>query len=74
MVDALSFFKLTSCSNPTSGGWVLTMIEWDGISYDISLFQIKDIKEDVDYYVESNHEDDFEENEFIYDDLVMEEG
>ena len=50
------------------------MIEWDSISYDISLFQIKDIKEDVDYYVESNHEDDFEENEFIYDDLVMEEG
>lgn len=38
------------------------------------MLQIKDIKDDVDYYVESNQDDDFEENEFIYADLDLEEG
>ncbi|KAG8888765.1 general negative regulator of transcription subunit 5 [Tulasnella sp. 332] len=31
------------------------------------------IKEDVNYFVESNVEEDFEENEFIYDDLNLDE-
>lgn len=38
------------------------------------IFQIKDVREDVDYYVESNQEEDFEENEYIYADLDLEEG
>ncbi|XP_022919409.1 CCR4-NOT transcription complex subunit 3 [Onthophagus taurus] len=32
--------------------------------------QIKAIKEDVDFYLESSQEIDFEENEYIYDDIV----
>lgn len=38
------------------------------------LVQIQDIKDDVDYYVESNHEEEFEENEYMYADLDLEEG
>jgi CCR4-NOT transcription complex subunit 3 len=33
------------------------------------LFQIKDIKDDVEYYIESCQEPDFAENENIYDDI-----
>ena len=35
--------------------------------------QIRKIKEDVEYYADSNQEPDFEENEYIYDDLDLEE-
>ena len=35
--------------------------------------QIKGIKEDVDYYVESNQDPGFEENEYIYSDLDLED-
>ena len=33
--------------------------------------QIWRIKEDVEYYVESNQDVDFEENEFMYEDLEL---
>ncbi|KAJ9118107.1 hypothetical protein QFC22_004006 [Naganishia vaughanmartiniae] len=35
--------------------------------------QVNEIKEDVAYFVESNEEEDFEEDEGIYDDLHLEE-
>ncbi|KAI8996743.1 Not1 N-terminal domain, CCR4-Not complex component-domain-containing protein [Gaertneriomyces semiglobifer] len=34
--------------------------------------QVKEIKEDVDYYVKSNQDPDFDENEYIYEDLNLE--
>lgn len=34
------------------------------------LSQIKRIKDDVEYYIESSQEPDFEENEYIYDDII----
>lgn len=34
------------------------------------MFQIRRIKEDVEYYIESSQEPDFEENEYIYDDII----
>lgn len=38
---------------------------------DIQLFwQIRRIKDDVEYYIESSQEPDFEENEYIYDDII----
>lgn len=37
------------------------------------LFQIKNIKEDIEYFVESNQDADFEENELIYDELDLDE-
>ena len=40
--------------------------------YFVSL-QIKNIKEDVEYYVDDNQEPGFEENEFLYDDLDLED-
>lgn len=39
----------------------------------IDVNQVKGIKDDVDYYVESSQEPDFEENEFIYEDLELED-
>lgn len=38
----------------------------------VDVDQIKKIKDDVEYYVESCQEPDFEENEFVYDDLELE--
>lgn len=32
--------------------------------------QIKNIKEDVEFYIESSQEPDFEENEYIYDEII----
>lgn len=32
--------------------------------------QIRSIKEDVEYYIESSQDPDFEENEYIYDDII----
>ncbi|XP_046379033.1 CCR4-NOT transcription complex subunit 3-like isoform X1 [Haliotis rufescens] len=48
---------------------VMRMVDNDAITPD----QIKKIKDDVEYYVESNQEPDFEENMFVYDDLDLEE-
>ena len=36
--------------------------------------QVDEIKEDVKYYLDSHQEDDFEEDELIYDDLNLEEA
>jgi len=33
-------------------------------------FQIRRIKDDIEYYIESSQEPDFEENEYIYDDII----
>lgn len=33
-------------------------------------FQIRRIKDNVEYYIESSQEPDFEDNEFIYDDII----
>ena len=35
--------------------------------------QINSIKDDVEYYVEENQDEQFQENEFIYDDLDLDE-
>ena len=32
-------------------------------------FQIKDIKDDVEYYIENCREPDFMENDMVYDDI-----
>ncbi|XP_063220827.1 CCR4-NOT transcription complex subunit 3 isoform X2 [Bacillus rossius redtenbacheri] len=40
----------------------------DNMSVETS--QIRRIKDDVEYYIESSQEPDFEENEYIYDDIV----
>ena len=34
---------------------------------------VKSLQEDLNYYVESNQEPDFAENEMMYDDLELEE-
>ena len=35
----------------------------------VEVTQIKDIKEDIDNYIENSQEPDFFENEYIYDDI-----
>lgn len=40
----------------------------DNMSVEVS--QIRRIKDDVEYYIESSQEPDFEENEYIYDDII----
>lgn len=39
----------------------------------VDVEQIKKIKDDVEYYIESSQDPDFEENEFIYEDLELED-
>ena len=39
----------------------------------VDVHQVKGIKDDVEYYIESSQEPDFEENEYIYDDLELED-
>ncbi|XP_013792877.1 CCR4-NOT transcription complex subunit 3-like, partial [Limulus polyphemus] len=39
----------------------------------INVDQVKKIKDDVEYYIESCQEPDFEDNEFIYSDLSLED-
>ncbi|KAG8330775.1 hypothetical protein J6590_055760 [Homalodisca vitripennis] len=36
----------------------------------VEVIQIRRIKDDVEYYIESSQEPDFEENEYIYDDII----
>lgn len=36
----------------------------------VEVNKIKDIKDDVEYYIDSSEEPDFKENEFIYDDII----
>jgi CCR4-NOT transcription complex subunit 3 len=44
---------------------LLRMLDNDSVDID----QIKKIRDDVEYYIDSSQEPDFEENEFIYDDI-----
>ncbi|KAG7257764.1 hypothetical protein CRUP_012352, partial [Coryphaenoides rupestris] len=39
----------------------------------IQVESIRKIKDDVDYYLDSSQDPDFEENEFLYDDLDLED-
>lgn len=45
---------------------LLRMLDNDGVEVE----QIRRIKDDVEYYIESSQEPDFEENEYIYDDII----
>ncbi|KAF5272735.1 hypothetical protein FQA39_LY07762 [Lamprigera yunnana] len=40
----------------------------DNMSVEVS--QIKQVKDDVEYYIESSQDTDFQENEYIYDDII----
>lgn len=48
---------------------ILRMLDNDSVQVDA----IRKIKDDVEYYLESSQDPDFEENEFLYDDLDLEE-
>lgn len=48
---------------------ILRMLDNDSIVVD----SIRKIKDDVEYYVDSSQDPDFEENEFLYDDLDLED-
>lgn len=39
----------------------------------IQVEAIHKIKDDVEYYIDSSQDPDFEENEFLYDDLDLED-
>lgn len=45
---------------------LLRMLDNDGVDVE----QVRRIKDDVEYYIESSQEPDFEENEYIYDDIT----
>lgn len=45
---------------------LLRMLDNDGVEVE----QVRRIKDDVEYYIESSAEPDFEENTFMYDDIV----
>lgn len=45
------------------------MLDNDSIAVD----SIQKIKDDVEYYIDSSQDPDFEENEFLYDDLDLED-
>lgn len=45
---------------------LLRMLDNDGVEVE----HIQRIKDDVEYYIESSQEPDFEENEYIYDDII----
>lgn len=45
------------------------MLDNDSIAVDA----IQKIKDDVEYYIDSSQDPDFEENEFLYDDLDLED-
>uniref|UniRef100_A0A8D3CSB1 CCR4-NOT transcription complex subunit 3 n=1 Tax=Scophthalmus maximus TaxID=52904 RepID=A0A8D3CSB1_SCOMX len=48
---------------------ILRMLDNDSVPVDA----IQKIKDDVDYYIDSSQDPDFEENEFLYDDLDLED-
>lgn len=48
---------------------ILRMLDNDSVQVDA----IHKIKDDVEYYIDSSQDPDFEENEFIYDDLELED-
>lgn len=45
---------------------LLRMLDNDGVDVE----QVRRIKDDVEYYIESSQDPDFEENEYIYDDIT----
>ncbi|XP_018795211.1 PREDICTED: CCR4-NOT transcription complex subunit 3 isoform X4 [Bactrocera latifrons] len=45
---------------------VLRLLDNDGVEAE----QVNKIKDDVEYYIESSQEPNFEENEFLYDDII----
>ncbi|KAG4069843.1 hypothetical protein HA402_009550 [Bradysia odoriphaga] len=45
---------------------LLRMLDNDGVEVE----QIRRIKDDVDYYIDSSQDPDFEENEYLYDDIT----
>lgn len=45
---------------------LLRMLDNDGVDVE----QVRRIKDDVEYYIESSQDPDFEENEYIYDDII----
>lgn len=49
---------------------ILRMLENGNLTVD----QVKSIKDDVNYYVDSHQDDDFNEDEGIYDDLNLDEA
>lgn len=48
---------------------ILRMLDNDSVPVDA----IQKIKDDVEYYIDSCQDPDFEENEFLYDDLDLED-
>uniref|UniRef100_A0A8D3CRP3 CCR4-NOT transcription complex subunit 3 n=1 Tax=Scophthalmus maximus TaxID=52904 RepID=A0A8D3CRP3_SCOMX len=48
---------------------ILRMLDNDSVQVD----SIRKVKDDVEYYVDSSQDPDFEENEFLYDDLDLED-
>ena len=48
---------------------ILRMLDNDSIQVD----SIHKIKDDVEYYIDSSQDPDFEENEFLYDDLDLDD-
>ncbi|XP_029023575.1 CCR4-NOT transcription complex subunit 3-like isoform X2 [Betta splendens] len=48
---------------------ILRMLDNDSVQVEA----IRKIKDDVEYYIDSSQDPDFEENEFLYDDLDLEE-
>ncbi|XP_037309808.2 CCR4-NOT transcription complex subunit 3a isoform X1 [Pungitius pungitius] len=48
---------------------ILRMLDNDSVPVDA----IQKIKDDVEYYIDSSQDPDFEENEFIYDDIDLED-
>lgn len=45
---------------------ILRLLDNDGVEVD----QVRGIKDDVEYYIDSNQDPDYEENEYIYDDIA----
>lgn len=45
---------------------LLRLLDNDGVEAE----QVNKIKDDVEYYIDSSQDPDFEENEFIYDDII----
>lgn len=45
---------------------LLRMLDNDGVDVEV----IRRIKDDIEYYIESYQDPDFEENEYIYDDII----
>lgn len=48
---------------------ILRMLDNDSVQVE----SIRKIKDDVEYYIDSSRDPDFEENEFLYDDLDLED-